>query len=333
MTVDTGKRTILSSLTLTVLLLGTLLAASVPCTAEPPRTIIGLALDQYSIEIMASPNEDAMPLVVAYPEPSPSVSSFTVGLNLETYSIEMMISTEEDTKTSIKGWVNVNDMRPVETVSVQIESTGFRDLYAYPEPGFFIFERDGKQYFNLTLVLLEDTPPQDYFDLVISATAKTPLNQVISFQEMIVTPVFLLSAESILVSLPEDAPPGETPLGTLRITNTGSIYSEYRLVVVSDPDLVVDEIGFYERAELVPGFYDEFEFYIAIVEDATTGTHSVDIELWAHTQYEIGDVMDTFTIEVQVEDTSSSVTGPLLLLVVGILAIVGVTAHPLRRKA
>ena len=275
----------------------------------------------------------AMPLVVAYPEPSPPVSSFTVGLNLETYSIEMLISTEEDTKAVIQGWVDVNDMRPGETVSVQIESTGFHDLYAYPEPGFFIFERDGRLYFNLTLVLLEDPPPQDYFDLVISATGKALLNQVVSFQEMIVTPVFLLSAESILVSLPEEASPGEAPLGTLRITNTGSIHSEYRLVVVSDPDLVVDEIGFHEEAELVPGFYDEFEFYIAIVEDAAPGTHSVDIELWAHTHYEIGDVMDTFTIEVQVEDTSPGGTGPLLLLVVGILAIGGIAAHLYRRKA
>jgi len=274
----------------------------------------------------------AMPLVAAHPEPSPSASSYTIGLNLETYSIEMLISTEEDTKAVIQGWVDVNDMRPGETVSVQIECTGFTDLYAYPEPGFFTFERDGRQYFNLTFVLLEDTPPQDYFNLVLSATGKTLLNQVISFKEMIITPVFLLSAESILVSLPEEASPGEAPLGTLMISNTGSIYSEYRLVVVSDPDLVVDEVGFHEEAELTPGFYDEFEFYITIVEDAAPGTHSVYIELWAHTHYEIGDVMDTFTIKVQVEDTSTGPTGPLLLLVVGTLALVGVAAYLVRRK-
>ena len=42
-----------------------------------------------------------------------------------------------------------------ETVSVQIDITGYHDIYGYPEPGHFIFESDGRQYLNLTLVLIE----------------------------------------------------------------------------------------------------------------------------------------------------------------------------------
>ena len=47
-------------------------------------------------------------------------SSFTVGVTLDKYAIEMLVSTEEDTKDVILGWVNVDNMKPGETVSVQL---------------------------------------------------------------------------------------------------------------------------------------------------------------------------------------------------------------------
>ncbi|MCK4971572.1 MAG: hypothetical protein KAS77_13640, partial [Thermoplasmata archaeon] len=79
-------------------------------------------------------------------------SSFTVGVTLDTYAIEMLVSTEEDTKDVVLGWVNVDNMKPGETVSVQLSASGYHDIYAMPDPVWFAFEQDGKRYFNLTVV-------------------------------------------------------------------------------------------------------------------------------------------------------------------------------------
>ena len=258
-------------------------------------------------------------------------SSFTVGVTLDKYVIEMLVSTEEDTKDVILGWVNVDNMKPGETVSVQLYANGYHDLYATPDPVWFTFERDGRRYFNLTVVLKEDAPITEEFEVVVSAEGKTYLTSALSYVELVVKPIFQLSATAKVASKPVEAAPGGTTKGRLLVTNTGSIYGQYNLQMVSDPDGVVEEVAFTRESDLTPGFYEDFEFRIEIAEDAEPGIHRVTIALWANTQYVVSGHMDTFTVEVHVTERSGGVSGTLLVSVIAIIAIIGVAAFLLRR--
>ena len=259
------------------------------------------------------------------------MSNFDVGIHLEKYDIEMIVSTEQDTVRVIPGWVDMSNMRPGETVSVEIYSTGYRDLYAGPDPPSMIFERDGRQYFNLTVTLLEDAPISDEYDLMVSANAKTFIDGAISDVELIIRPVYHISATANVAAKPGEAAPGEETTGMIKVTNTGSIYGEYRLTKVSDPDSVVDEIAFTKEAELTPGFYEDFEFRIRIAQDAAPGKHQVTVDLWATTQYDVGGPMDTFTVEVDVTESTGVGTGIMIVAVIAIIVIIGVAAFLLRR--
>jgi len=83
--------------------------------------------------------------------------TFTVGIHLKVYEIEMLLSTEEDTTRVVPGWVDMGNMLPGETVAVYISATGYQDMYATADPNYLRFEREGRQYFNLTVVLMERT--------------------------------------------------------------------------------------------------------------------------------------------------------------------------------
>jgi hypothetical protein len=263
---------------------------------------------------------------------SPS-GNFGVGLHLEEYSIEMLLSTEQDTVRVVPGWVDVTDMRLGETVSVQLSSTGYYYLYAGPDPQWFLFERDGRQYFNLTLTLKEDAPLYEDNKILLSATAKTYLDQAISDVELVVTLTFQFTATASLVTRPPEAGPGGVSEGVLKVTNTGSIYGVYHLKVASDPDSVVTDVSFRWEADLTPGFYDDFPFRVEVAGDAPSGKHRVTIEVWGTTQYDTGDLMDTFTVEVQVSESSWLGTGTALVSAIVIVAIIGAAAYALRRKA
>jgi hypothetical protein len=264
------------------------------------------------------------------------MSNFNVAIDLEVYHIEMVVSTEHDTSQVVPGWVDVTNLRVGETLSVQLLcrlSSGFNDLYAAPDPSHMIFERNGRQYFNLTATMLEDAPITDDYQLILSAEAKTYIDYANSFVELKITPNGEISATADVASRPSEASPGGTATGELLVTNTGSIYGEYSLLIVDDPGSVVDEIAFTRGAELTPGFYEEFEFRVEVTEDASPGTHEVSVQLWASTQYDTGGPMDTFTMEVRVADPSGGVSGTLIISVIVILAVLGAAAFLVRRKA
>jgi uncharacterized membrane protein len=245
----------------------------------------------------------------------------------------MLVSTEEDTIRVLLGWVDVGNMRPGETVSVQISTTGQHNLYAGADPPNMIFDRDGRQYFNLTITLLEDSPITDYFELMVTAIGKTVLDQAVSDVELTIYPIFQISATANLVLKPNEAGPGEEVTGMVKITNTGSIYGEYRLTKVSDPDSVVDELAFTREAELTPGFYEDFEFRIRIADDAPPGEHQITVEVWASTQYDTGNAMDTFTVQVTVSEEAGIGIGSILVSSIVIIAVIVIGAFVLRRKA
>ena len=259
--------------------------------------------------------------------------SFTVGIGLESYAVTMLVSTEEDTIRILQGWVDVHHMKPGETVTVQIEATGYYNLYTEADPFHFRFEDDGRQFLNFTVVLKEDAPITDDFHILISAEAKTYLHSTNAYTELVVTPTFQITADAEITSRPSEGTPGESTTGKLLITNTGSIYGEYQLKVASDPDDVVEEVGFTREADLTPGFHEEFEFTIVLSENAEPGTHTVTISLWAHTQYDLEEQVDTITLNVRVTKPPSSVNITFLASLLVILSAIAIAAFVLRRKA
>ncbi len=295
MTVDTGKRTILSSLTLTVLLLGTLLAASVPCTAEPPRTIIGLALEQYSIEIMASPNEDSSGVIA--------------------------------------GSVTLSSKVPGEGVSVQFSYVSTDELYALPEPGSFIFTDLGTEYFNITIFLKEDTPPGGDYRITIVVTASSRTSSTTDNRQVTVYPTWEVMAEATVLKAPPAVGPGGTTTGEVEVWNTGSRYVECDLVLQGDPDGVVKEVALLSSLDVTPAIWDKAEFIIEVEPNAPVGMHTV--LLGVVTQMDDGTVLilDVVTIELEVEEPAGfDPVGPIIVLV-GCLVVLGVLAVSFRRKA
>ena len=293
-TVDTGKRTILFSLTLTVLLLGTLLAASVPCNADP-RIIIGLELEQYSIEIMSSPNED--------------------------------------TSGTIAGSVTLSSKMPGEGVSVQFSYIGAPELYALPEPGSMIFTELGTEYFNITIFLKEDTPLGGDYRISIVVTASSRTTSAEDTRQVTVYPAWDVMAEATILKAPPAVGPGGTTTGKVEVRNTGSRYVMCDLVLQGDPDRVVKEVTLLSSLGVPPNIWDKAEFDIVIEADAPVGMHTVALGLV--TQMDDGTVLilDVITIEVEVEEKEGfDPLGPIIVLVGG-LVILGVLALSLRRKA
>ena len=262
--------------------------------------------------------------------------TFTVGLNLQVYDIKMLLSSDKNTSKIVPGWVDVNDMLRGETVAVYLSATSYRDLYAIPEPQVLFFDRDGRQYLNLTVVLMEGSPIDADYNLVVSAEGKTYLHSELSMVTLHVSVTYTLSATAELVSFPAEVTPGESATGTLLVTNTGSVYGEYELRAVSDPDSIAENIGFTIEADLTPGFYEDFEFTVDVAKDAPPGSHMIMVDLWAVTQDGNGERLDSFNMEVRVVDDDEGIGGTILVAmtlvtVIALVAIVG--AISLRRKA
>lgn len=260
--------------------------------------------------------------------------TFTVGIHLKVYEIEMLLSTEEDTTRVVPGWVDMGNMLPGETVAVYISATGYQDMYATADPNYLRFEREGRQYFNLTVVLMEDAPIDQDFDIVVSAEAKTYLKSALSMVELHVSITYQLTATATLVSFPDEVRPGQSAKGSVLVTNTGSVYGEYELHVVLDQDSVAEGVGFDIVAWLTPGFYEEFDFHLDVADDAAPGSHKVTIELWAVTQYETKERLDSFDVRVEVEDSQGISGGTMAVLAVAIALVAALAiAVMLRRKA
>ncbi len=265
------------------------------------------------------------------PEPT---SDFTVGLHLDEYYVRMYVSTEHDVNHVLPGWVDVNDMRVGETVLVEVTSTSSHGVYAGADPPNLRFERDGRQYFNLTITMLEDSSLDEVSHLIVSADGRTYIDYATASVELEVEHVYEISATALVTRNPTKAEPGEETLGVLMVTNTGTIYGEYHLEKVSDPDSVVDEIVFARsrEVELTPGFYEDFEFRIKISDDAPPGKHEITVDLWATTQYDTGDPMDTFAVEVIVAEAPHDPTSIILPLIIIITAIAVVVVVIRRRR-
>jgi uncharacterized membrane protein len=89
-------------------------------------------------------------------------------------------------------------------------------------------------------------------------------------------------------------------------------------------------VRFTRPADLTPGFHEEFPFVLEIAEDAPAGKHKVTIELWGSTQYETSDLLDTFTVEVNVAEDPSVTPGTFLVII--IIVIVAVLIVVIRRR-
>lgn len=266
-------------------------------------------------------------------------SDYTVGIDIERQYVEMLVSSEHDVHTTIQGWVTVNDMRVGETVSVDITCTGGYYIFAGADPPHQTFDRDGRQYFNLTVTLIEDAGVMeesgviDEVKLVVTAVGKTYIDQAVSDVELVVRPVLHISADARVMRQPGPLGPGEDSKGLLRITNTGEIIGQYRLEIASDPDEVLFEAVFVINPSVGPGDRGDFEIRITTHDDAEPGKHEVTVELWALTQYDTGRPMDTFVVEVNVEDEGMEMDSTVVILIMIVVVIAALATYRLRRKA
>jgi hypothetical protein len=262
-------------------------------------------------------------------------SDFTVDLHLDEYDVKMPVSTEQDTTYRIPGWVDVNDMRVGETVSVHLTCTSYADLDAGADPPEMVFGGDGRQHFNLTLLLREDSPIDTIYYLHLAASGETLIDSATADADLTVEPIYRISATAELARKPGSVAPGGETRGIVRVTNTGTILGEYYLEPSSDPDSVVFDVAFTSswEAELTPGFNDEFEFRVNIADDAPPGDHEVTFELWGTTQYDTGEPLDTFTVVISVDEEQGIPMTALTIAIILILGVVIVTAFLLRRKA
>ncbi len=291
MTVDTGERTILPSLTLTVLLLGTLLAVSVPCTADPWITV-GLELEQYSIEIMASPNKD--------------------------------------TSGVIAGSVTISSKVPGESVYVQFVYYGSGALYALPEPGSFIFTDLGTEYFNITIFLKEDTSPGGDYRITIGVTASSRNSSTTDDRQVTVYPTWEVMAEATILKAPPAVEPGGTTTGEVEVRNTGSRYVECDLALQADPDGVVNDVALLSSLDVTPNIWDKAEFRLDIAPNAPAGVHTV--VLGVVTPMDDGTLvtLDVVTIEIEVEEKAGF--DPAGVIIVIVVALIAIAALVLRRN-
>ncbi len=264
---------------------------------------------------------------------SPS-ATFTVGLHLDSYHVRMPVSTEQDTAYKLPGWVDVNDMRVGETVYVDLFCTSYTELDAGPDPPHMVFEKDGRHHFNLSLILKEDSSIDTIYHLHMSANAETLIDSATADVDLTVEPIYEISATAELIRKPGRAAPGDVTKGTVRVSNTGTIFGEYYLEQASDPDDVVFDVAFTRswEAELTPGFHDDFEFRINLADDAPKGEHKVTFQLWGTTQYDTGEPLDTFTVVISITEDDSIPIWTLSMALILIITLVIVTALLLRRK-
>lgn len=268
---------------------------------------------------------------------SPYDERLEIDMEMELTDIIMPVSTQHISEVLVPGWVDVLDKPPAErvTVEVVVEMQGQFVINAAAYPGTQYFTYTGRQYFNLSLRLAEDTPPGREYLMDVIANAEGKVGFDSDVVHMTVTTVPELAGDAEVFEAPGEVPPGGVANGLIEVRNTGTRYAEYRLTVADDPGEVVEELRFTIEVEMTPNWVEKTPFVLKVDRDARPGTHRIEVQLMVVNDDGGTTNVDRFVIDLVVvedeEPTFDWYTATVIVLV--LVSIVAVIAFILRRKA
>jgi len=253
---------------------------------------------------------------------------------LDTDYVEMPVSTQDFTEMSIQGWVEMLDKPPGETVEVElsVRISGQYNIGAQPLPNILFFFYEETRYFNLSLRFQEDTPPGFEYLVGVDAMAESLIGSDLDTFHLTVETVPELSGEALMLEQPPDARPGEVTTGVVQVTNTGTLYAEYRMSISQDPTAAVESVKFNLEVEITPNWVEKVPFDVKVSKVASPGEHSVTMVLEVIHDDGSTAIVDTFNVFVSVKAPEDEISLPYTTFaVIAILVIVLVIAFLLRR--
>ncbi len=278
----------------------------------------------------------AMPIYPIAPstQATPADEWVEISLEMSTYHLNVVMEPNEDSSATVEGWVNLLKKRPGEVVSVTLTIDGDSNLWGFPDPASFVFQEMGTKYFNLTVTVREDTPESPPLHLTVGAHASSRTASDVFQVEMVVYPLHvILRGEAELVDPPGEVEPGGYTTGLVEIFNEGSRPTTYSLVLLADPDGVVDEVGFFEDPELGNNYLKKREFQVVARSGAEVGSHFVEIGLMAYQDPQDTVVVDTFSFQLKVVEPEARFSwGSALVVGVAVLGLVAVAVVLWRRR-
>jgi hypothetical protein len=256
---------------------------------------------------------------------------------MEATDVVMPVSTQHISELLVPGWVDVRDKPPAERVTVEmvVEMQGQFVINAAAYPGTHYFTNPGRQYFNLSLRLAEDTPPGREYLMDVIANAEGAVGFDTDVVHMTVTTVPELAGDAEVFEAPKEVPPGGVASGVVEVRNTGTRYAEYRLAVADDPGEVVEEVRFTMEVEMTPNWVERAPFVLMVDRDARPGTHRIEVQLLVVNDDGGTTNVDRFVIDLVVDEDEEGTfdwyTATVIVLV--LVSIAAIIALLLRRKA
>jgi hypothetical protein len=114
----------------------------------------------------------------------------------------------------------------------------------------------------------------------------------------------------------------------VEIFNEGVRPTTYSLVLMNDPDKVVDEVHFFDDPELGNNYLKKIDFEVVARSDAEPGSHFVEVGLVAYQDPKDTIVVDTFTFQLEVVEPGGGFDWwsamVIVLVALGIIAVVAV---------
>jgi len=269
-------------------------------------------------------------------EATPSDELLEIDLTLEAAEVEMTVSTQELTELNVLGWVVMSKKPPGETIAVNLEvmPQGQYNIAAGAYPNALYFFYTGKQYFNLTIRLREDTPPGKEYLLDVDATAESKIAYDGDTFHLKIVTIPDLWGDAQMLEHPADAEPGGTTRGTVQVVNTGTRYCSYRMSVFQDPNAVVESVRFNARVEMKPNWVEQVPFDLTIAESTLPGEYNIVMALLVVHDDGSTAIVDQFNVHVTVDEAEEVTTFPYVAVSVVAVMVAGLAiAIMLRRKA
>jgi hypothetical protein len=259
-----------------------------------------------------------------------------IDLYLAVSNLEMPVGTQDVTTAMVQGWVVMSKKPPGESVPVEFLVTP-QDHYVSgtANPSVLAFHREGTLYFNLSILMIEDTPPGVGHRIDVNARANSKIGTDGDAAVLIVTGIAQFDGQAEMKKQPKKVRPGGTAKGVVQVTNTGTQYCEYYLELMVDQGAVVESVEFDIKVELTPNWVEKAPFSIDVPDAHLPGQYSTTIGLMARLQDGSTFRVDTFEVFIEVtEPEDEGGAGPWLVAIVVVFALVAVfVAVAVRRKA
>ena len=266
--------------------------------------------------------------------PAPTDEWVEISLEMDTYHVNVEMEPNEDSSAVVEGWVNLLRKRPGEVVSVTLSVDTDPSTWGFPDPSSFVFQELGTRYFNLTVTVREDTPESPPLHMSLGAQASSRTASDTFHVDLTVHPVHqVIKGEGELVDPPGEVEPGGYTTGTVELFNEGSRPTTYSLMLMEDPDGVVEKVHFFEDPELGNNYLKKKDFEVVATSDAEPGSHFVKVGLRAYQDPKEPVLVDTFTFQLQVVEPEGGLDGGTVLVTfIVIAALLVASAYVLRRK-